>query len=147
MANRYQRDPRTGRFARPVANVDATSRFDPMDDSIERIEDVSAADVAPGMKRPRYAPEADGGGWWPAHRMIAHRAPAMVPEDGGAATIYGGTHGDVMREAARHGAGPMDSASYLVGLDDGLSPEQRADALARRAAPAKITIHGDVDDR
>jgi hypothetical protein len=141
MANRYQRDPRTGRFARPVANVDATSRFGPMGDSVEDIENVSAADVMPGMSRPRHAPEADGGGWWPLHRRIA----TLVPPDESATTVYANDHGSVMREVARHGGSPFDPTQWLTGADDGLTPEGRADALARRQAPPQVTVHGDVD--
>jgi hypothetical protein len=37
------RDPRTGRFVRPVPEVDDESAFDPMADSIEDIDNVSGA--------------------------------------------------------------------------------------------------------
>ena len=132
------RDPRTGRFTRPVPGVDAGSRFNPMGNAIEDVDDVSAAEVMPGMSRPRYAPEADGGGWWPAHRMIAQRRPVLAhPDDRG-------NHNEFLRTAARS-SGAMDPSGYLTGMDDGLSPKQRADALARRTAPAHVTIHGDTD--
>lgn len=64
----YQRNPKTGRFARPVPDVDATSAFGPMGDSIEDISNVSAADVRPGMSFPGTDPL---GMAWPVPRTLA----------------------------------------------------------------------------
>ena len=131
------RDPRTGRFTRPVPGVDAGSRFNPMGNAIEDVDDVSAAEVMPGMSRPRYAPDRTHGG---QQRLVAHRAPVLAhPDDRG-------NHNEFLRTAARS-SGAMDPTAYLTGANAGLSPEQRADALARRAAPPQVTIHGDVDAR
>jgi hypothetical protein len=57
--SRGYRDSRTGRFARrPVPDVDAESRFDPMGGDIPFV-DVSGAPSASTTERPRYAPTGD----------------------------------------------------------------------------------------
>lgn len=59
----YQRDKVTGRFARrPVEGVDADSRFGPMADSIEDIDNVSGAPSPNTEMHARYAPAGDAQG-------------------------------------------------------------------------------------
>jgi hypothetical protein len=114
------RDKVTGRFARrPIPDVDAESRFDPMGDSIEDIENVSADDVRPGMVRPRYAPEADdlaqGGRIYPLHT----RRPELVPPQDRLSTLYGNVQGAWLRDAVCNSgpADPMDPTAYLTGAE------------------------------
>jgi hypothetical protein len=128
-ANRSRRDPRTGRFARPVTNVDAESRFDPMADSIEDINDVSAAPSPSTAARPRHAPQADRPALYGP--VMQHRQPVM---------IHAAEMSDDPREArnaalrsAARGGGPMDPTYELVSGFGAESPEQRAEFIERRA--------------
>lgn len=124
-----RRDPRTGRFAprRPVPDVDATSEFDPMGDSIEDIQNVSAADVAPGMETTRHVPEADGIGQGDARPPGIRRATLVHPDDSR-------HHNGVLRTAARDSSA-CDPSPYLTGLDGPETP-----AGGRESA---VTAYGD----
>jgi hypothetical protein len=113
----YERDVR-GRFARPVPDVDAESRFDPMGDSIEDIENVSASDVRPGMEVARHAPDDDDLAQGCQSSPLRPRGAVLVAGDDEARTKYG-VQGALSREAARMYAGPMDPSAYLTGADDG----------------------------
>jgi hypothetical protein len=54
------RDKVSGRFARrPVEDIDAESRFDPMADSVEDIDNVAGAPSSSTIEHPRHAPAAD----------------------------------------------------------------------------------------
>jgi hypothetical protein len=121
---------------------DVRGRFTKMGNSIEHINDVSATDVRPGMSVPRHAPEGDELAMGP----VAARLAVMVAPDDSATTIYTSPQGALTRAAAR-GAGPMDPTPYLVGLDDGLSPEARAQLLARQQVPGQVTSYGDETGR
>jgi hypothetical protein len=122
---RVHRDPVSGRFARrPVPDVDAESRFDPMGDSIEDIGNVSGAPSANTIDHPRHAPAADTlagtGPSYGASRLRARR-PGMVPAED-AAHETSSRQGAVLRAAAR-GSGPdagdLDPVRYLTGCIDG----------------------------
>jgi hypothetical protein len=114
---RYERDPRTGRFAarRPVANLDAKSRFDPMGDSIEDIDNISGAPSQNTIDHPRHAPAGDKlAGVGPSYGSSPLRArnATLVQGDEAVHTVYG-VQGAVLRTAAR-GGGPMDPSYELV---------------------------------
>jgi hypothetical protein len=103
------RDARTGRWTRVVPDVDAESRFDPVADSIEDIDNISGAPSASTIDRPRYAPQADDLAQFDARSPLRARNLTLVhPDDEG-------HHNAVMRTAARS-AGPMDSTAFLTGL-------------------------------
>lgn len=112
-----ERDPRTGRFAprRPVPDVNAESRFDPMADSIEDIEDVSATDVRPGMSAVRHAPEADQLAQGGQQTPVGIRQATLVHPDDSS------FHNAHLRSAARS-AGPADPTPFLTGLDGPETP-------------------------
>jgi hypothetical protein len=120
--NRSHRDSKTGRFARrPVPDVDAESRFDPMGSDIP-FEDVSGAPSANTIDRPRYAPDADelaqGGSRFPVHA----RHPTLVSMDEEARTQYG-TQGMLTRDAARlHGL--SGALAYVIGIDGAVGPSK-----------------------
>jgi len=127
--NRGFRDSKTGRFARrSVPDLDAESKFDPMADSIEDIEDVSGAPSPSTIERPRYVPGADlaqGEQWSP----LRARNPVLVhPDDEG-------HHNAIMRTAARN-AGPMDSSPFLTGLVGSPGP-------SRGIGGTGVEVHGD----
>ena len=114
---RYQRDPRTGRFAarRPVATVDAESRFDPMADSIEDISNVSGAPSPNTIEHPRHAPDADTlAGYGPSYgdARLRARHPEMVHPDEQSSDPREARNA-ILRSAARD-SGPMDPSYGLV---------------------------------
>lgn len=119
---RSHRDPQTGRFARrPVPDVDAESKFDPMGDDIP-FEDVSDAPSASTIKRPRRGPTADelaqGGSRFPLH--VRHSTLVSMDEE--ARTRYG-AQGALTRDAARlHGL--TGALSYVLGVDDATGPSR-----------------------
>ena len=135
------RDPRTGRFARrPVPDVDAESRFDPMGDDIP-FENVSGAPSANTTERPRYAPEADeqpSGGQWP---LLHPRHPGLISMDEEARTRYG-TQGMLTRDAARlHGL--TGTLGYVLGLEPPTGPS--SDVRQVTGDVLGVTdVHGDL---
>lgn len=98
-----------------------------MSDSIEQIENISAADVRPDMEVPRYAPSADlvaqGGESSPLHprtaRLIDAQRNAGVTEVR-AIPRREMLHREAMIEAAGPRAGDMDPIPYLIGNIDGI---------------------------
>jgi len=111
---RGHRDPKTGRYARrPVPDVDAESRFDPVADSIEDIGNVSGAPSASTIDRPRYAPAANelaqGG-----ESRLRPRHPVLIDADEQARTLYG-VQGGRLRDAARV-SGLAGMAGHVLGL-------------------------------
>ena len=115
------RDTVTGRFARrPVEDIDAESRFDPMGDAVEDIDNVSVAPSPSTIEHPRHAPAGDTlAGEGPSYGASPLRArrPELVSAEDAAHEIYG-AQGAVLRSAAR-GSGPGDPTAYLVGGTDG----------------------------
>lgn len=119
------RDKVSGRFARrPVEDIDAESRFDPVGDSAEDISNVSGAPSASTIDHPRHAPAADTlAGTGPSYGASPLRArnPELVPAED-AAHETSSTQGAVLRAAAR-GSGPdagdLDPVRYLTGCIDG----------------------------
>ncbi|HET9081119.1 MAG TPA: hypothetical protein VFO01_11485 [Trebonia sp.] len=113
---RYQRDPRTGKFAprRPVPDVDAESRFDPVGDDIP-FDDVSGASSPNTIEQRRYVPEADELAQGGQRTSVGIRRPVLVhPDDAG---HYNG----LLRTAARD-SGPLDPTAYLAGLGQPATP-------------------------
>jgi hypothetical protein len=116
---RGYRDKVTGRFARrPVEDIDAESRFDPMGDGIP-FSDVSGAPSPSTIERPRHVPGGDTlAGTGPSYESSPLRArnPELVSEEDAAHA-----QGAVLRAAAR-ASGPMDPTPYLVGLEAHRTP-------------------------
>lgn len=119
-ARAYQRDVR-GRFTRPVANVDAESKFGPMGNSIEDIKNVSADDVRPGMEIPRYAPAGDDLAQGDAYPPGV-RTARMVPPVDGTSKVYAVPREATLRRAvttAEAGRALPDELQWLLGSLDG----------------------------
>lgn len=116
------RDGRTGRFARrPVPGVDAESRFDPMGDSIEDVDNVSGAASPSTIDHARYAPEADDLAQGGSRSPLRARNAELVPqEQDEALTRYGNRQGAVSRAAARRSAARWDDPTpWLTGASHG----------------------------
>jgi hypothetical protein len=111
MADNMHRDAKTGRFARrPVQDVDAESRFNPMGDDIP-FYDASGAASPSTIPRGRYAPSNDDLAQGGQGSPLRARNPELVhPDDEG-------FHNAVMRTAARISQRPDDPTGYLVGLN------------------------------
>lgn len=120
------RDAKTGRYARrPVPDVDAESRFDPMGDDIP-FEDVSGAPSPNTTDQPRPGPYADdltqGGDRFPPRP----RTPALISASEVAATDYGSVQGGLVRHAARL-YGLTGSLAHVLGVDDDTAPSSADD--------------------
>lgn len=110
----YSRDLR-GRFVKPVPEVDAESRFDPMGDSIEDIGNVSGAPSPNTIDRPRYAPDADDLAQGGQQRRLEPRT-AVLAGDETAQERYG-VQGAAGRAAARMASMPGDFLRFITGAD------------------------------
>jgi hypothetical protein len=138
MTDQYRRDVR-GRFTRVDTSntaLSADSRFDVMRELDITVQGADPRDLAYDSV-PRYAPAADelAQGYGP----VMHRPAVLVPPEDTASTVYSGhTQGWVTRAAARASTDPMDATPWLTGADDGLSPEARAEVLARQQMPAQV---------
>ena len=143
---RGYRDAKTGRYARrPVPDVDATSEFDPMGDSIEDIGNISGTPSANMTERPRYAPDGDtlaGPGLDYGSSPLRSRRPELVHPDDAAHTIYG-TQGAVLRTAARS-AGHMDPTPYLTGLEPAGGPSSGVQDITDNYVADAQDVRGDL---
>ena len=122
MASQH-RDQRTGRYARrPVPDVDVESRFDPMADAIEDIEDVSG-EASPGtVEQPSYAPAADDLAQGGQRSPLRARRPEMVSAQDADHTVYG-RQGAVTRAAVRfHGIDGM--LGHVLGVEPATAPSE-----------------------
>lgn len=119
MASQH-RDQRTGRYARrPVQDVDAESRFDPVGDSIEDIRDVSGAPSPNTIEQPSFAPEADTlAGAGPNLGDASRGRPPVTVDSREEISDYGSAQGARTRAAARQ-AGLGGNTAWIMGLDQG----------------------------
>jgi len=142
------RDPRTGRWIVDTSNTPLSSsgRFATQRDLDLAIQGADPSRLAYELTgRDEDDAPRSAAGWAPkvaddlarGYGPVMHRRATLVPPDETASTVYAGHAQGALTRAAARSAGPMDPSGWLTGADDGLTPEARADAIARQQAPAQ----------
>jgi hypothetical protein len=144
VAENMNRDAKTGRFARrPVPDVDAESKFDPMGDDIP-FYDASGAPSANTIDRARYAPAGDELAQGGQRSRLRARNPEMVDRADTDHTIYG-RQGAVLRTAARSSLGHWDDPTgYVVGLNEPGTPANGVRQISDDVPGVPAGVRGDL---